>query len=846
MGDSSIRRLRRGTAVTALLVCSLALGAGSVLAQPVTVPTTEQPLPGSQFQGADGNQDDTATLIDWQGLQADERVEHTSDPNEHDNIFAGGSKELEPGDWGLTTENGGANPKEINILDSYSAIDRPLGSDVFVYLAFTREAHEGTSFLTFELNQDRKLWKNPAGFEIPCRKTGDVLISFEPHGTDTEVHAERWETDTEDPSTHCAITGDLKNAPGLKPQPDPLANVQAAFNGSTIANYLPGFYATTIPGGNFGEAAINLSSVLASLGEPCQVFASTWMHSRSSSSSENAALKDYVAPRPFRLSTCKASPKLSTVASGRASRRARGNHRATRHRARRASGPVRASSARARPARGKHRAPRHRAPRHRAVGGIYDTAHLSGGAEATGTITFNLYGPSDPTCTGTPAFVYTSEVIGDGYYRSGEFMPTAAGTYRWVVDYSGDRDNSSASTKCGDEEETILFTPAPEPSQPTLSTSVGVPGRIAVRRRIQVAGRSIFDTATLSGGFNPTGFITFSLYGPNDATCTTTPIFTTATTVNGNGIYNSERTALTEPGVYRLVAKYSGDANNHPAGPTPCGDIAEQVLVTDPAQPQLTSSASQAVTIGGAIHDTAHLSGGSNPGGTITFQLYGPANSTCAGAPAFTSTVAVAGNGDHISQPFVPVTPGGYRWIVSYSGDSHNHPAGPTACGDSAELVIVRPASITPVVPAFSTTASQPTGVGMPVYDIAHLSDGIDPSGTITFSLFGPVQPNCMGPPVFTATAAVTGNGEYRSASFIAPQPGTYRWVVTYSGDALNSGAGPTVCGESAESATVAATPGPNADPGPNVAAPRPPKPQHSVKPLRRSRSSPPPPPVTG
>jgi hypothetical protein len=791
----------------------------------VTVITTEEPLPGSQFQGGDGNQNDIATLIDWQGLQADERVEHSSDPNERDNIFAGGSKELEPGEWGLTTENEGANPKEINILDSYSAIDRPLGGDVFLYLAFTREASEGTAFLTFELNQDSKLWKNPAGFDIPCRKTGDVLISFEPHGNDAEVHAERWETKQEDTSTHCAINGNLKSAPGLKPQPDPQANVQASFNAADIANYLPSFYNATIPRLHFGEAAINLSSVLASLGEPCEVFASTWMHSRSSSAAEDAQLKDYLTPRPLTLSSCKASPRLSTVASGSVRARARGGHRAH---------GARASRVR----RG------HRAPRRRAVGGVYDTAHLSGGTKVTGTITFKLYGPEDPTCAGTPVFIDTSEVIGDGYYRSGEFMPTAAGSYRWVVGYSGDRDNNPASpTKCDDEEETILVTPAPEPSRPELTTSVGLPGAIGAGPAIRAAGLSVYDTATLSGGSAPTGVITFSLYGPNNPTCSGTPVFITATEVNGNGIYNSQRSAPTAPGVYHLVAKYSGDGRNHPAGPTACRDRAEQVRVTAPAQPRLTSSASQAVTIGGAIYDTAHLTGGFNPRGTITFRLYGPADRTCAGQPVFTSTVAVAGNNDYTSQSSTPIAPGGYRWIETYSGDSRNHPAGPTACGDSAELAIVRPMNLAPVVPAFSTIASQPAGVGMPIYDIAHLSSGIDPSGTITFALFGPAAPSCVGPPVFTATAAVTGNGEYRSASFVAAQSGTYHWVVTYSGDAMNIGAGPTVCGETVESASVAATPGPNPNPGPNIEV-RAAKTHHRPEPLHRRK--PPPPPVTG
>jgi hypothetical protein len=843
MRDSTIRRLSLGAALAVLFACSLGLGAVLALAQPVAVITTEQPLPGSQFQGGDGNQDDAATLIDWQGLQASARVEHTSDPNEHDNVFGGGAKELKPGDWTLTTETGGANPKKDNILDFYGAIDRPLGSDVFLYLAFTREASEGTTFVTFELNQDKRIWKNAAGADIPCRKTGDVLISFEPHGNGAEVHAERWETKEEDTTTHCAISGDLKSAANLIPQPTPpppapQANVQASFNGSTITNYLPGFYTTTIPAGNFGEAAINLSSVLAGFGEPCKVFASTWMHSRSSSSTETAELKDYVTPRPFTLSTCKASPKLSTVASGPASRRSHRGQRPPRHRPGRRRGHL-AHGARAHRVRA-----RHRPPRHRAVGGIFDTAHLSGGASATGTITFKLYGPTDPTCKEKPIFEDTSEVIGDGFYQSGEFAPATVGTYRWLVDYSGDRDNNPAATKCGDAEETIFFEPTPEPSHPELSTSAGgARARLGVRRRIQAAGRPIFDSANLSGGSNPTGVITFSIYGPNDATCTTTPISTTATSVNGNGIYNSERSAPTAPGTYRLVAKYSGDANNHPAGPTPCDDVAEQVVVTDPAQPKLTSSVSQAVTIGGAIYDTAHLSGGSDPSGTITFALHGPSDGRCTGEPIFTSTLAVAGNNDYTSQSFTPAAPGGYRWVVSYSGDSHNHPAGPTACGDSAELAIVRPTNITPVAPAFATTASQPAGVGMPIYDTAHLSGGIDPSGTITFSLFGPAAPSCVGPPVFTATAAVTGNGEYRSASFIALQPGAYRWVVTYSGDAVNSGAGPTACGESAETASVAATPGPNPNPGPNIEV-RAAETHHRAKPLHRRR--PPPPPVTG
>ena len=155
----------------------------------------------------------------------------------------------------------------------------------------------------------------------------------------------------------------------------------------------------------------------------------------------------------------------------------------------------------------------------------------------------------------------------------------------------------------------------------------------------------------------------------------------------------------------------------------------------------------------------------------------------------------------------------------------------------------MRPATIVPVVPAFSTTASVSPGVGAPLHDVAHLRSGLAPFGTITFSLFGPDDLTCSRPPAFTTTVAVNGNGDYVSATFAAPSPGSYRWVVTYSGDAMNTGAGPTTCGDGAETAIVSATPGSTPEHGPNVPARQPrPKPKPKPKP-------PPPPPkpvVTG
>jgi hypothetical protein len=218
-----------------LVACSLIVGVPTALAQTVTVLPTSAPLPGSQFQGGDGDQDDAPAvgLIDWQGLQADGRVGHTTDPQANDDIFEGGSKELEPGGWGLTTETGGLTPGKDNVLDIYRAVDHPPGGDVFLYLAFTRFAGNGDAFVTFELNQDARRWTNSHGAAIPCRTTGDILITFDDHsnGTGTDVQVDRWVSDSTDAATACATKGHLESS-ALKPYVD----VEGSFNNDSAIN----------------------------------------------------------------------------------------------------------------------------------------------------------------------------------------------------------------------------------------------------------------------------------------------------------------------------------------------------------------------------------------------------------------------------------------------------------------------------------------------------------------------------------------------------------------------------------------------------------------------------------
>ena len=119
-------------------------------------------------------------------------------------------------------------------------------------------------------------------------------------------------------------------------------------------------------------------------------------------------------------------------------------------------------------------------------------------------------------------------------------------------------------------------------------------------------GSAISDTATLSDATtNAGGTITFKAYGPNDANCTGTAAYSNTVNVSGNGDYNSGNYTPTASGTYRWTADYSGDANNKAAS-SPCNAPNESSTV-NPADPDIVTNATQSVTIGSAISDTATL-----------------------------------------------------------------------------------------------------------------------------------------------------------------------------------------------------------------------------------------------
>ena len=94
---------------------------------------------------------------------------------------------------------------------------------------------------------------------------------------------------------------------------------------------------------------------------------------------------------------------------------------------------------------------------------VADSATLSGGADPTGEITFDLYGPDDEDCSGPPFASTTQAVDGAGTYTAPAALPEAPGEYRYIARYSGDTDNQPASGACNDPNETVAVTAAEPP-----------------------------------------------------------------------------------------------------------------------------------------------------------------------------------------------------------------------------------------------------------------------------------------------------------------------------------------------------------------------------------------------
>ena len=181
---------------------------------------------------------------------------------------------------------------------------------------------------------------------------------------------------------------------------------------------------------------------------------------------------------------------------------------------------------------------------------LKDTTDLEGGYSPTGTITFTLYQGSILVDT------ETATVSGNGMYTTptGYTLPTTGtvtGSYQWDPSYNGDGNNNTVSDTNNANEQVVV-----SPASPMI-TATASPSSITLN---STGPQVLSDSATLSGGYYPSGNISFTLFGPNDDI-----VYTTHVAVPNTNTYNASYTLPTNAvaGAYDWVVSYNGDANNN-------------------------------------------------------------------------------------------------------------------------------------------------------------------------------------------------------------------------------------------------------------------------------------------
>ena len=308
----------------------------------------------------------------------------------------------------------------------------------------------------------------------------------------------------------------------------------------------------------------------------------------------------------------------------------------------------------------------------------------------------------------------------------------------------------------------------------TYTNHINVKPTIATKLSAEsvTVGTAVHDSATLTGTTaDAGGTVKYTVYS-ND-TCTDNPQDAGTKTVTNGSVPNSDPITFNNAGDFYWQAVYSGDANND--GTT--SECTSEHLVVNKATPSITTTLSAtSVDIGTAVHDSATLTGTTaDAGGTVKYTVY--SNDTCTDNPQDAGTKTVINGSVPDSDPITFNNAGTFYWQAVYSGDANND--GATSACQSEILVVNKNHSAISTVPNLIPNDDA---------TVSGLTD--DAGGTVVFNLYSPSDVTCSGTPAYTQTVDVTGNGTYSTTNttFIAKASGTWRWQVTYSGDANNDG----------------------------------------------------------
>jgi hypothetical protein len=326
-----------------------------------------------------------------------------------------------------------------------------------------------------------------------------------------------------------------------------------------------------------------------------------------------------------------------------------------------------------------------------------------------------------------------------------------------------------------------------------------------------VVGGKSRDNVTISNASSGwSGTVQVRVYGPARTaaaiSCAAAPAQQTAFTARGNGSYTTPPLSPKQPGWYVYVEVVPGNAGSTGLT-TPCDAPSERFRVD--TQPKVvTTVSSQSVAPGAQITDTVKVSGLAGETATVQASLYGPFASRavirCGATPAWTGTIAAAGDGSYTTQPFTVTVPGYYTYRESIAAAGFVHGTR-TACADTAETTIVagKPQVKTQV-------SSQQAAPGATVKDKVVVTGLGALQALVKVELWGPFPTRaairCTGTPAWRGSITVTGDGTYSTAPVKLAAAGYYTFRESITDTPAYAGLS-GVCGETTETTVSTAAP---------------------------------------
>ncbi|HWX96654.1 MAG TPA: Ig-like domain-containing protein [Solirubrobacteraceae bacterium] len=197
-----------------------------------------------------------------------------------------------------------------------------------------------------------------------------------------------------------------------------------------------------------------------------------------------------------------------------------------------------------------------------------------------------------------------------------------------------------------------------------------------------------------------------------------------------------------------------------------------------------TTLSATSVVQGTPVTDKATLSGvnAAIASGSVSFGVYSD--------PACKTLVVAAGSAKLAGGAAGPsaaenLAPGKYYWQAHYAGDVNNQPA--TSPCASELLTVLSPTTTTTIQSTGKALgASLTLPVGTAVSDQALIAGPLAKSatGAVSYALYKDAK--CTVPALPGSAAAVVAGVAGASAA-VKPPVGTYYWIATYSGDAVNA-----------------------------------------------------------